>query len=170
MQAIRIATADMRTALLVLTCLFAGLLPPSVWAADGGPVGTWKTVDDKTGKEKALIEIRERSGVLHGRIVHLFDPSKPNPLCEKCEGERRDQPIRGLEVLWGLKPDGDHWSGGQILDPEEGQIYKASLRLADGGEALEVRGYIGVSLLGRTQTWVRYTAAGAGRRANGEQP
>ncbi len=134
------------------------LAPSTVKAADSSPVGTWKTVDDNTGKEKALIEISERDGKLQGRIVQLFNPSEPNPVCDKCDGERQGKPIVGMEVLSGLKADGDEWDGGKILDPENGKTYKASARLGADGQTLEVRGYVGVSVLGRTQTWQRASA------------
>src|SRR3546814_2729399 len=69
------------------------------------PVGTWKTIDDATGKAKSLVTIRDDDGTLHGKVVKLFNPFKPNPTCEKCEGKRKDQPIMGMEILWGLKKD-----------------------------------------------------------------
>lgn len=125
------------------------------WAAEASPVGNWTTIDDQTGKRKARVEIRESDGELHGRIVELFDPSEPNPVCDECEGERQGQPIIGMEILWGLRRDGDAWEGGSILDPENGKTYKASARVGEDGQTLEVRGYVGVSLLGRTQIWHR---------------
>lgn len=144
------------TSLLAGAALALGLAgAPAAQAADATPVGTWKTIDDATGKAKSLVEISESGGQLHGKVVKLFNPSKPNPTCEKCEGERKDQPIMGMEILWGLKKDGDAWSGGQILDPEKGKVYGAKLSLADGGQKLKVRGYLGISMLGRTQTWLR---------------
>ena len=80
----------------------------------------------------------------------------PNPLCTECEGERKDQPITGMTILWDLKPDGEQvWSNGTILDPAKGKTYRSKARLLDGGNKLEVRGYIGIEALGRSQTWVR---------------
>lgn len=119
-----------------------------------GAAGTWKTIDDKTGQPKALIQINESgSGELTGKIVKLF--TNPDAVCSQCEGDKKDKPIVGMTVLWGLKKDGDTWVNGKILDPKEGKIYSSKAKLADGGSKLEVRGFIGVSLLGRTQTWVR---------------
>ncbi|HEY9547266.1 MAG TPA: DUF2147 domain-containing protein [Solimonas sp.] len=137
----------------VLVAIAAG----AAWAANDTPVGTWKTIDDATGKAKSLVTIREDDGTLHGKVVKLFNPSKPNPTCEKCEGKRKDQPIMGMEILWGLKKDDGQWDGGQILDPEKGKVYGAKLSLADDGQKLNVRGFVGFSLLGRTQTWIRET-------------
>ncbi|MCX7891229.1 MAG: DUF2147 domain-containing protein [Burkholderiales bacterium] len=122
------------------------------------PAGTWKTIDDASGEPKALVRIAaDGGGVLSGTIEKLFrKPGEdPNPRCDKCEGARKGEPITGMQILWGLKPDGDEWTGGEILDPNNGRIYRARLRLADEGRKLEVRGFIGFSLLGRTQVWVR---------------
>lgn len=121
------------------------------------PVGVWKSVDDETGRAKALITISEANGQLAGKIDKLIDPSEPdaNPKCDKCSGARKDQPVLGMTILWGLKNEGEEWIGGEILDPKNGKTYKAKLKLVDGGKKLEVRGFLGVALFGRTQTWVR---------------
>ncbi|MFT4045703.1 MAG: DUF2147 domain-containing protein [Solimonas sp.] len=125
-------------------------------AADASsPVGVWKTIDDETGQAKSLVEITESNGELHGRIIRIFHPSMPNPTCEKCEGAKKDQPITGLEILWGLKENGGEWSGGQVLDPQKGKVYNAKVSLADNGSKLNLRGFIGFSLIGRTQIWLR---------------
>ena len=126
-------------------------------AQSASPVGVWKTIDDASGEPKALVRIALDGGVLTGTIEKLFrKPGEdPAPRCDKCEGARRDQPITGMQILSGLKPDGDEWTGGEILDPNNGKVYKAKLRVADGGKKLEVRGFIGFSLLGRTQVWQR---------------
>ncbi len=121
-------------------------------------LGIWKTIDDKTKQPKALVEIREEERALRGKIVKLFPrPDRPaNPVCDKCKGEKKDQPILGLEFLWGLKKSSDKkWEGGEILDPESGSVYSSSAELIEGGKKLKVRGYMGFSFLGRTQTWER---------------
>lgn len=126
--------------------------------AQATPVGVWKTIDDKTGTEKAQIRIRDDGGVLSGRIEKLLAPdAKPDAVCDKCTDERKDQPMVGLEVLRGVKKaDAENlWDGGTILDAAEGKVYKVRLQPADGGNKLEVRGYVGMPLLGRTQTWIR---------------
>ncbi|GAB3426452.1 DUF2147 domain-containing protein [Massilia solisilvae] len=146
----------MRT--LVQAGLIAAVLAmPSAWAQSNSPVGVWKTIDDETGKAKSLVRITENNGELSGKIEKLFrEPSEDqNPKCDKCEGALKDQPIVGMTILNGLKKDDDVWSGGTVLDPKNGKTYKAKITLKDGGKKLDMRGYIGTPLLGRTQTWVR---------------
>ena len=113
--------------------------------------------DDKSGKPKSIVAIAEEDGKLVGTVEKLLDPPKddPEPRCKKCEGDRKDQPILGMKILWGMKKDGSGWSGGRILDPDNGKTYRCNLALADGGKKLDVRGFIGIALIGRTQTWVR---------------
>ncbi|MBV7537919.1 DUF2147 domain-containing protein [Duganella sp. sic0402] len=127
------------------------------FADNTSPTGLWKNIDDETGKPKALIRITETNGVLEGKIEQLFRApgEDQNPKCDKCEGARKDQPIIGMTILSNLKKDGEEYSGGQILDPNNGKVYKSKLQLADGGKKLNVRGYIGMPMLGRSQTWVR---------------
>lgn len=122
--------------------------------AEMSPVGLWKTVDDDTGKEKSIIEISEKNGVLYGRITKLINPSKPNPICKKCTGKLKDKPMLGMTIMEGLKKDGKEWNGGTIVDPENGKTYKVLIEVQNGGKKLKVRGYIGFSLLGRTQYWL----------------
>jgi uncharacterized protein (DUF2147 family) len=123
------------------------------------PVGTWTQVDDKTGKPKSIIEISEApDGTLQGTVKQvLFSEQGPHPICDKCEGPRHNQPVEGMIIMWGVKKDGDQWDGGQILDPHEGKTYKVKLQLTDGGQKLDVHGYIGISLFGRSQVWMRKT-------------
>jgi uncharacterized protein (DUF2147 family) len=141
-----------------LVCATALLTAASVFADPGSPAGLWRTIDDKTGKERSLIRITETDGVFEGRVEQLLNrqpDDDPENLCRKCEGARKDQPIIGMTILWGLKKDGEQWSGGEILDPKNGKVYRAKMKLADNGAKLEVRGFIGVSLFGRSQTWIR---------------
>lgn len=135
----------------------ASLLAAPAMADDSSPVGLWKNIDDVSGKPKALIRITETNGVLQGRIEKLFRAAdeEQNPKCEKCKDARKDQPIVGMVFMSGLKKDGHEYNGGEILDPDNGKVYKSKLKVADGGKKLEVRGYIGVPLLGRSQTWLR---------------
>ena len=139
---------------LILT---ASLSIAPAFAADDSPVGLWKNIDDATGKPKALIRITESNGALQGKIEQLFRApgEDQNPKCDKCEGARKDQPIVGMEILSGLKKDGDEYAGGEILDPNNGKVYKSKLHLTDAGKKLSVRGYIGMPMLGRSQVWVR---------------
>jgi uncharacterized protein (DUF2147 family) len=126
-------------------------------AQEAVPTGLWRTIDDDSGKPKALVRISENNGELTGRIEKLFEePGKaPNPTCTKCEGTRKDQPIIGMTILFGMRRDGAEYDGGQILDPNNGKIYRSKLSVTDGGKKLNVRGYIGIPMLGRTQTWLR---------------
>ncbi len=119
------------------------------------PVGRWKTIDDVTGKVKSIVVIREDNGKLYGTIAELFDPPVPHPTCYLCSGAMKDQPLAGLQVLWGFKRYGGEWSGGQVLDPESGRIYRASLALEDGGRKLRLHGYFLIPLFGRTEYWMR---------------
>jgi uncharacterized protein (DUF2147 family) len=132
-------------------------LPVALAQEATSPVGLWRSIDDETGKPKALVRIVEANGEFRGRIEKLFrDPGEEqNPRCEKCEGQLKDQPIIGMTIVSGMKRDGAEFRGGQILDPASGKVYKSKMSLTDGGKKLEVRGYVGVPMLGRTQTWIR---------------
>ena len=143
----------MRTLLLGLL-LF--VLPVAA-LAQASPVGTWTTIDDATGQPRSVIEVYEAAdGTLAGRVERVLHSTRgPNPLCGKCRGERRNQPIEGMVILWGMQRSGDEWKGGQILDPATGKVYSATMRPVAGGKQLQVRGFVGFSLLGRTQVWVR---------------
>jgi uncharacterized protein (DUF2147 family) len=134
----------------------AALTSLNILAQDASPVGLWKTIDDDTGKAKALIRITENNGELRGKIEKLFlDIGEKNPKCDKCEGAQKDQPIIGMTILSGMKQEGTEYGDGQILDPANGKVYKSKMSLADNGKKLNVRGYIGMPMLGRTQTWLR---------------
>ena len=127
-----------------------------MFAQDFSPVGRWQTISDKTGKATSIVEISLKNGELFGVVSELLGERKnPDPICKKCEGEKKDQPIKGLNILWGLKQDEDEWQGGYILDPDNGTAYRCIITLSEDGQQLHVRGYIGFSLFGRTQTWVR---------------
>jgi uncharacterized protein (DUF2147 family) len=133
------------------------LAASAAWAQSASPVGLWKTIDDETGKPKSLVRITDNGGELRGKIEKLYRDAgeEQNPKCDKCEDARKDQPIVGMTIITGMKKDGDEYNGGQILDPANGKVYKSKMSLNDGGKKLDVRGYIGVPMLGRTQTWVR---------------
>ncbi len=125
-------------------------------AALTSPTGLWRTVDDKSGEVRGAIRLFESNGILYGRIEQVIDPKAIGQVCEKCTGDRHDKPILGLDVIRGVHPDGTgYWSGGEILDPESGQTYRVTLRLADDGRKLVVRGSILGGIIGRSQTWVR---------------
>ena len=126
-------------------------------AAAVTPAGRWKTVDDKSGKPKSVIVLWLANGKLYGRIEKILDPAPDNPdhKCIHCSGDLKDKELLGMEILWDMKPDGDEWSGGFIFDPDNGNTYRCIMVLQDGGKKLKVRGFIGVSLIGRTQHWFR---------------
>jgi uncharacterized protein (DUF2147 family) len=129
----------------------------TVNAAEPSPVGLWRTIDDQTGQPKGLVRIREVDGQLEGKVEKAFPKpgEDPAPKCDKCDGARHNQPVLGMTILWGLTQQGDEYQGGEILDPESGKIYRVKMKLTDGGKKLEVRGFIGISLLGRSQIWLR---------------
>jgi uncharacterized protein (DUF2147 family) len=133
-------------------------LPACAWpagAAPDSPVGRWKTIDDQTRQVKSIVQIREINGELDGRIVQLFNPPVPHPRCIKCAGAFKNRLVLGMRILWGMRRQGNQWTGGRILDPENGEIYRCTITPENGGKVLQVRGYIGFSIFGRTQQWVR---------------
>ena len=140
--------------LLVMAIL---MLASSLVTAAGSPVGVWRSIDDKTKQERSIIRITEENGELKGVVEKIFDQPGDDPahLCKDCKDERKDKPIIGMAILWGLKKDGDAWAGGEILDPKNGKIYRCKITLSDNGKSLNVRGFIGISLIGRSQTWLR---------------
>jgi len=115
-------------------------------------IGQWETYDDKTKEKTAVIEIYQTDNLYFAKIVKSFYLEK-NALCENCKGINKNKPIIGLVIIENIKKDGNEFNGGTVLDPENGQTYKCNLKLINN--KLEVRGYIGFSLLGRTQYWVR---------------
>ncbi len=149
--------------LVMAACILGSLLIASAAAAQSSPVGLWKTIDDATGKPTALIRITDERGELQGKIEKLFAPpaDDSNPNCTQCTDKRKDQPIIGMTIIDGMHADsssnanGKTFIGGNILDPDNGKVYKSRWYLSDDGKTLQVRGYIGVPLLGRTQTWLR---------------
>ena len=141
-------------AVLALSGLPAQAQAPS---HDPSPVGLWKIIDDITGKPKALIRITESRGELQGQIekLYLAPGLDPNPRCDKCSGDKKDQPVLGMVFMSGLKKNGNEYTDGQILDPDDGKVYRSKLTVVDGGRKLNVRGYIGVPMFGRSQIWIR---------------
>ena len=127
----------------------------AVFAAENTPVGTWKTIDDATGKPASIVQITEEGDELKATVLQILTQPTPRGFCHACEGERKDQPIEGMNIMWGVHKHGDAWDGGQILDPKSGKIYKVKLQPNADGSKLTVRGYMGVSLFGRSQEWLR---------------
>ncbi|MGI8560918.1 MAG: DUF2147 domain-containing protein [Luteimonas sp.] len=136
-----------------LVVLVFALLPLAAFAQSSA-TGRWKTIDDETGKVKAIVEISEAAnGSIHGRVVEILHSRGPNPVCDKCSGANKDAPVQGMTILWGLKKSGDGWNGGTILDPANGKTYKSKAELLDGGAKLGVSGCI--AFICRQQVWVR---------------
>ncbi len=145
-------------ATVVLTTVM--LVPTQTALAQGSkassPVGLWHTISDVDGKPRGIVEIREEKGVFVGIARGtLRSDEPPNPTCDKCSGARKGKPLEGMDILTGLRANGDEWTGGEVLDPDTGKVYKAKIKLIDGGRRLVLRGFIGFSLIGRSQTWVR---------------
>jgi uncharacterized protein (DUF2147 family) len=150
-----VINSKIRLASLVLALVVLAAI--AVNAAEPSPVGLWRTIDDNTGQPKGLVRIRAVDGQYEGKIEKAFPKpgEDPAPKCDKCDGTRHNQPVLGMTILWGLTQQGDEYQGGEILDPESGKIYRVKMKLTDGGKKLEVRGFIGISLLGRSQIWLR---------------
>lgn len=116
--------------------------------------GLWTTIDDATGKKRAIIRLHESGNQVSGQIVKVFPQPGDTGICSKCPGNFKNKPIQGLGIVWGLKKQGNNeWVGGHILDPKNGKVYRVKMTLE--GNRLQVRGYVGFSALGRTQVWVR---------------
>lgn len=129
---------------------------PMLASAQQSPVGTWKTIDDETGKAKSLVEITQAAnGTLQGRVVEVLNSKQgPNPTCDNCKGANKGKPVKGMTILWGLRADGaGKWASGTVLDPANGKTYKSKLEIKDGGKKLGMSGC--VAFICREQTWVR---------------
>jgi len=118
--------------------------------------GVWQQVGDD-GNVGALVTITEENGAFVGRLSHLYlgPDDDPNPICTECPGDRHNQPLLGLVFIEEMKQSGLDYEDGKILDPESGKIYSANMHLSPDGTKLNVRGYLGLSIFGRSQTWIR---------------
>lgn len=154
----------MRLAMVALSAFLMLVAATAEAQSPSSAVGRWKTIDDATGKAKSVVEIYQaKDGRLAGKVVEILDlKDGPNPACDKCKGMNHGKPIKGMQILWGLAADGKgRWSGGRVLDPENGKDYKAKLELLDGGHKLGMSGCI--AFLCRQQVWVReYRVAAKG--------
>ena len=136
--------------------LFVAAVSMSALADPMSPVGTWNTIDDETKKPKSLVRITEKDGVISGTVEKIVDPAKQDSKCDECASDdpRKGKPVIGMTILTGLKKDGDNvYSGGNILDPNNGKTYNAKVTVIEGGKKLEMRGSI--LFIGRTQIWIR---------------
>jgi uncharacterized protein (DUF2147 family) len=143
------------TAVAAVLALMAG--GHAAVSADMTPAGLWQAVDADTRQPTGWFVISDRDGVYAGAIAKMFlKPGEdPNKVCDQCKDDRYNHPWLGLEILRGMKPDGDKYDGGTILDPRDGKIYDAEMTLSPDGQMLTVRGYLGISLLGRNVYWTR---------------
>lgn len=136
---------------ILITCiaLFTAFIVQAQSASD--IIGKWTTVDDETGQAKSIVEIFKKSdGKYYGKIIKLLQKPE-NENCVNCKDDRKNKPLIGLEIIRGIKQDGKEFTGGNITDPKTGKMYKCTITRS--GEKLNVRGYVGISLIGRTQTW-----------------
>lgn len=144
----------MRIRYAMLAALLA--VPPLAWSGPGSPAGRWQTIDDDTGKAKSVVEIyRTTDGSYAGKVVEVLDTRNgTDPLCDKCRGSNRNKPIKGMVILWGLKPDAPgKWKGGTVLDPENGKTYKSKIELLESARKLGMSGCI--AFICRQQVWIR---------------
>ena len=116
--------------------------------------GVWITQDDETGKKKSEVLLYKNNGKLYGKIINLLLEEDKGKICINCKGENKNLPIEGMVIVGGLKLNGKTWEEGTILDPKSGKTYSCYITF-DDDNTLKVRGYIGFSLLGRTQKWIR---------------
>ncbi|NVJ88161.1 MAG: DUF2147 domain-containing protein [Flavobacteriaceae bacterium] len=116
--------------------------------------GKWNSTNDDTGKVDSVIEIYEKDSKAYAKIIEIKNPERQRAVCDKCSGKNKNIPILGLEILTGLEKDNNEWSGGKILDPRNGKVYKCYIELVKPNK-LKIRGYIGFSLLGKTKYWQR---------------
>ena len=142
-----------KTLLLALPLALVGMT--TVQANNASAEGRWRQIDPDTGRAKSIVEIsRTGNGALNGRIVELLNPSRPNPTCDKCSDDRKNKPITGMEIIRGMRADGaNKCSGGSILKPDEGKVYKSKMELIEGGRKLQVSGCI--AFICKSQVWER---------------
>lgn len=144
----------MKNTLRMSAMLFASTLAMAAQA--NTPAGRWHTIDDKTGETKSVVTIEDAGGVLRGKVSQILRKgADPAAKCDKCTDDRKDQTILGMEIIRGVKKSSgnDYWDGGEILDPEEGKLYRVRLTPIEGGAKLQVRGFLGP--FWRNQVWVK---------------
>ncbi|RXG32679.1 DUF2147 domain-containing protein [Leeuwenhoekiella marinoflava] len=132
--------------------MFALISAAGMFAQD--VTGKWKTIDDETGDAKSIVEIYKQDGKIYGKIIEILNKDRQDAKCVDCPGSDKGKPVQGLVIIKGLVKDGDEYNDGKILDPQSGKLYKCLIEL-ENPDKLKVRGYIGFSLLGRTQYWAR---------------
>jgi uncharacterized protein (DUF2147 family) len=141
----------MKNNILIIAALFFTTI---FYAQNQTVIGKWKTIDDETGKAKSIVEIYEKSGKIYGKVAEILDLEHKNNVCSNCSGSDKNKPILGMIIIKGLTKEGDEYTNGKILDPKNGKTYKCFITL-ESKDKLKVRGFIGISLFGRTQYWYR---------------
>lgn len=133
--------------------LFVGLC--NIATATISPIGNWQTIDDETHKPRSIIKIWKKQGELFGKIEKIYfrKGEDANDVCKICRGPEHNKRVLGMTILWNLKGKGQFWTDGKILDPHNGKTYRCNITMSDNGKTLSVRGYIGLPLFGRSQTW-----------------
>ena len=147
--------AWLQTSMMVGVLVFTAAAP--LRAAEPTAAGLWEQIDDKTGNPESWFKITERNGVYEGAVAKIFfKPGEDaNWVCDKCEGADKGRPVLGLTLIKGMRRNGLSYENGTIMDPRDGSVYRALMRVSPDGQKLEVRGYLGISLLGQTQVWNR---------------
>jgi uncharacterized protein (DUF2147 family) len=143
--------------IMIGAALLIGAAALPLRAAEPSAIGLWEQVDEKTGKAESWFKISERNGVYQGNIVKIFfKPGEDeNWSCDKCEGEDRGKPVLGLALLKGMQRKGLTYENGTITDPRDGKVYRVEMTVHENSQKLDVRGYVGFIIFGRTQTWNR---------------
>lgn len=141
----------MKNNILIVAALFFTTI---FYAQNQSVIGKWKTIDDETGKAKSIVEIYEKSGKIYGKVVEILDVEHKNNVCSECSGSDKNKPILGMIIIKGLTKEESEYTNGKILDPKNGKTYKCFITL-EAKDKLKVRGFIGISLFGRTQYWYR---------------
>ncbi len=149
--------ASLQKSMIIAAVVLMGAAGLPVRAAEPTAAGLWEQVDDNTGRPESWFKITERNGVYVGNLVKIFfKPGEDeNWVCDRCEGAEKGAPVLGLALIKGMRRNGYSYENGTIMDPRDGSVYRALMRLSPDGSKLEVRGYLGISLFGRTQVWNR---------------
>ncbi|MEP7196661.1 MAG: DUF2147 domain-containing protein [Saprospiraceae bacterium] len=136
-----------------LLVLFSFLSTSILYAQNQAVLGLWKTIDDTDGKTKSIVELYLKGDKLYAKVIELL-PNAIFKICNNCPGEKAGKSLIQMDIVWEMRSDGQEWSGGQIVDPKNGKVYSCVISL-ESQNRLKVRGYVGLSLFGRTQVWER---------------